>query len=184
MSMVLRPPTERASLSDRLAELGRARKRVAVASGVFALVAVAVGLTALAGTLDAALHFSPLARAFALVALLAAGGVVWMRGVVGPLRDPSDALGVALELEDTFPTLNDALASAVSFLGTSEDARADERPRRTGVSNRMTADAVRLAERRAARLPLDNLVPTGRCWRNAWLCLAVLAVVVPLALFN
>ena len=185
MAVLLRPPDERESLPDRLADIGRARKRVALASGVFAFVATAVGVAALAGFLDAAIHLPPLPRALFLVALLAGGGVVWVRGVGRALRSRTDALAVALELEDRYPNLNDALASAVSFLGTSEEAAADDlRPKPTGVSNRLTANAVRVAERRAGKLPLDHLVPYGRCWRNFWLCLAILAVAFPLAAFN
>ncbi len=184
MALVLRPPAERDALPDQLADLGGARKRVAVAAGAFAFVATAVGLAALAGFLDAAIHLAPIYRALALVALLTAAGAVWLRGVVRPMRYRTDALSVALELEDQFPSLNDALASAVSFLGSSDDGD-DDRPRKpTGVSNRLTASAVRVAERKAGRLPLDRLVPTGACWRNAWVCVAVLAVALPLAAWN
>ncbi|MDY3560221.1 hypothetical protein R5W23_001446 [Gemmata sp. JC673] len=182
MALLLRPPTDRESLADRLAELGRTRKRVAVASGVFAFVAVAVGGAAGAGVLDAAAHLSPAARAFALVAVLVAAGAVWVRGPGRARRLRTDALAVSLELEDRFPALNDSLASAVSFLGT---AAGDEPPpERPGVSNRLTSVAVRAAERRVGRLPLEHLVPYGPCWRNGWLCAAALAVAFPLALFN
>ncbi len=186
MALLLRTPDERESLPDRLGDIGRTRKRVALASGAFAFVATVAGIVTLAVALDAALHLSSLVRALFLTALLAGGGVVWVRGVGRALYYRTDALSVALELENQHPTLNDALASAVSFLGTREEA-ADEDlrpPKPTGVSNRLTANAVRVAERRAGRLPLDQLVPTGRCWRNAWLCLAALAVALPLAAFN
>src|SRR5579883_1531568 len=185
MALILRPPTERESLTDRLADLGRARKRVAVAAGLFAFVAISVGLATLAGFLDAAIHISPVYRAFALVILLTTSGVVWLRGVVRPLRYRTDALAVAIELENQFPTFNDSLASAVSFLGPSPEEEDDDRPPSpTGVSNRLLASAVRLAERKAGRLPLDNFVPTGRCWQAAWLCVGVLAVSLPLMLWN
>ncbi len=185
MALLLRPPTERESLPDRLADLGRTRKRVALASGAFAFVATVVGVATLAGFLDAAIHLTPLVRVLFLVTLLAGGGIVWIRGYGRAMRYRTDALSVALELEDQFPTLNDSLASAISFLGTSEeDADEDRPPKPTGASNRLTASAVRVAERRAGRLPLDNLVPTGRCWRNAWLCFGILAMALPLMLFN
>ena len=95
MALVLRPPAERESLPDRLADLGSARKRVAVATGVFAFVATAVGIAALACVADAALHLAPVSRAIALAALLAAAGTVWLRGVVKPLRYRTDPLAVA-----------------------------------------------------------------------------------------
>lgn len=185
MALVLRPPSERESLPGRLAELGRTRKRVAVATGLFALVATAAGLVTLAGALDAALHLPPFARAMALAAVLAASGAVWLRGVGRALRYRTDALSVALALESRFPAFNDALASAVSFLGPEPEGEADDRPRPpAGVSNRLLASAVRLAERKASRLPLDSLVPAGKCWRAAWLCAGVLAVALPLALWD
>jgi hypothetical protein len=186
MALLLRPPTEREALPDQLADLGRARKRVAVAAGVFALVGTAVGIVTVAGILDAALHLGALARALVLVLLLVACGVVWVRGVARAFRYRTDALAVALELEDRFPLLNDALASAVSFLGTGDEAAANDLrpPRPKGVSNRLTAAAVRAAERKAGRVPLDSIVPTGRCWRAFWLCFAALAVAVPLSLWN
>jgi hypothetical protein len=185
MALVLRPPVERESLPVQLADIGAARKRVAVAAGVFAFVATAVGITVLAGFLDAAIHLGPLPRALLLVLALAAAGVVWLRGVVRPLRYQTDALSIALELEEAFPGLNDALASAVDFLGPAEDGIENERPlKKPGVSNRLTAAAVRVAERKASRLPLDHIVQTGKCWRALWLCLVVLGVALPLVLWN
>ena len=102
-----------------------------------------------------------------------------------PLRYRTDAPALALELEDRFPSLNDALASAVDFLGPPAEGIENERPRkRPGVSNRLTAAVVRVAERKASRLPLDHIVPAGKCWRALWLCLVVLAAALPLALWN
>ena len=177
MPLVLHTPAERDALPSRLAVLGLARKRVSLAAGAFALVATAAAVVAASGVLDAAFHLPPLGRAFALVALLAAVGVLWVRGVARPLAYRTDPLAVALELEDRFPTLNDALASAVSFLALGDKPR-------PVISHRLQTSAVRAAERKAGRLPLDRLVPTARCWRAAWVCVAVLAVTIPLALWN
>ncbi len=185
MALVLRPPVERESLPVQLADIGRARKRFAVAAGAFALAAAGLGIATAAGVLDAAVHLGPLPRAAFLVALLVATGTAWFRGVARPLRLRTDALAVALELENRFPNLNDALASAVDFLGPDPDADEAARPRAAaGVSNRLTASAVRAAERKAVRLPLDQIVPAGKCWRAVWACLAVAAVAVPLALWD
>jgi hypothetical protein len=187
MALVLRPPSERESLPGQLADLGRSRKRVALAAGLFAFVATAVGLATLTGFLDAAIHLAPIYRALALVVILVAAGVVWLRGVARAVRYRTDALSVALELEDQFPSLNDSLASAIEFLEPGEEGadEEDELPRaRPGVSNRLTASAVKVAERKAGRLPLDRIVPTGHCWRAAWTCVAVLAVALPLSLWN
>src|SRR5438046_10747582 len=86
MALVLSPPSERESLPDRLAGLGRTRKRVAVATGAFTFVAATAGIVTAAGILDAEVHLGPLPRALALVALLVAAGVAWIRGVVRRLR--------------------------------------------------------------------------------------------------
>src|SRR4051812_2082696 len=116
MPIILRPPGERESLPDRLAVLGRTRRRVAVAAGLFAVVALVVGAAVVVGALDAWLGLPPLARGFALAATVTAAGVVWLRMVSAPLRLRTHPLAVALELEDRYPELNDSLASAVSFL--------------------------------------------------------------------
>src|SRR5438552_10632751 len=117
MALILRPPGTRESLQEQLDELGRTRKRVAVAAGVLGFAAVVLACVSLACVLDAAFHLPPLARALVLVVTLTAGGVVWLRGVSRALALRTDALAVALELEDRHPELNDALASAVSFPG-------------------------------------------------------------------
>lgn len=183
MALVLRPPTEREPLPSKLRDIGRTRKRVAVLSGLFLFVATVLGLATLTGFVDAAVHLGSLPRALALGTVLALGGVVWVRAVARPMKLPTDPLSLALELENRFPNLNDALATAVEFLDSDgdEDAQPKAPP---GVSNRMLANAVRSAERKAGRLPLDELIPSGACWRNAWLCAAVVAVAVPLAAWN
>src|SRR5262245_23313725 len=177
MALVLRPPGSRESLPGQLADLGRTRKVVAVAAGLFALSAVILGCVAVACVLDAAFHLPPLVRALALVVTLTLGGVIWVRGVSHALSLRTDALSVALELEEKHPALNDALASAVSFLG---GPGAAER----GVSDRLEAAAVRSARRLADRHELGRLVLAGACWRAAWACGLVIAVALPLALVN
>src|SRR5262245_41015831 len=103
MALVLRPPGTRESLPETLAHLGRSRKVVAVLSGVFAFLATVIGLVTLVCVLDSLYHLSPLVRGFALIIVLAAAGVVWLRGVVRAFALPTDALAVALELEEKYP---------------------------------------------------------------------------------
>ena len=146
MALILRPQGFDEPLTDQLAALGRVRRRVAAAAGVFALVGVVVGAVLVTCLLDAWLRLPSLTRGFALVLTLAAGGVLWLR-VAAARRLPTDPLAVALELEDRDPKLNDALASAVSFLRT--DA--------LGTSDRLRAAAVRRAEKAAARLSLIHI---------------------------
>jgi len=175
MALVLRPPTSRESLTDTLGDIGRTRKAVAVLTGLFAFVGIALGSVLIAIILDATFQLSALARAFALVVTLTLAGVVWIRGVTRALTLRSDALSVALELEEKYPALNDSLASAVSFLEAGD-------PEGRGVSHRLEEVVVKSAKRAANRHDFDRLVPSGRCWRMAWACAAIIAVSVPLAL--
>jgi hypothetical protein len=177
MALVLRPPGSTDALSERLADLGATRKRVAVAAGVFGFLAVVLGLATLAGVLDAWLHLPPLARGLALAVTLTAGGVLWLRGVSRSLTLRTDSLSVALELEEQYPTLNDALASAVSFL------EADDAEGR-GISGRLQTAAVKSALRLADRHEFERLVPARAFWRAGWACAVVLAVLVPLVLVD
>ncbi|CEF48215.1 unnamed protein product [uncultured bacterium] len=176
MSLVLRPPGHRTGLPDHLANIGTARKRTALLSGVCTLVAVVVGLVLLTCVLDAVFHLPRLARGFALVGTLAAAGVVWLRGPAAALRLPTEPLPVALELEERFPTLNDSLASAVSFLSESDEAPV--------AGSRLRAAAVRTAEKLAERQDLARVIPYARLWRAAWVCSVVVAAAVPLGLWN
>jgi hypothetical protein len=175
MALVLRPPGSRESLTENLADLGRFRKRIAVAVGLFRFIAVVVGCAGIACVIDSIFHLPPIVRAFALVLTLTLGGVFWIRGVSRALALRTDSLSVALELEEKYPKLNDALASAVSFL-----EAGDGEPR--GVSNRLQEAAVKQAKRAADRHDLERIAPVGACWRSGWAAGLVLAVVIPLAL--
>jgi hypothetical protein len=177
MALVLRPPTSRESLTDNLAHLGRARKAVALATGILLLIGLCTSCIVLSGLLDAAFHLPPLLRALALAGTLVLGGLVWLRRVSPALNLRTDALAVALELEGKYPGLNDALASAVSFLDNPDAGR-------RGVSDRLQAAAVRSARRLAERHEFARMVPTGACWRAAWACVLVVAVTAPLVLVD
>ena len=177
MALILRPPTSRESLTDDLADLGRTRKTRRGRDGLFLFLGLVLGCIVLAGFLDAAFH------------LAAAYPGAGTRRHLGPRRNRlaaqgfpalalrTDALSVALELEGKYPILNDALASAVSFL---DDPDAESR----GVSNRLQAAAVRSARRLADRHEFGRLVPSAACWRAAWACAIVAGVAVPLILVN
>ena len=130
----------------------------------------------LACVLDAAFHCRRSRGHFALAATLTLGGVFWFRGPPA-LAFRTDPLSVALELEEKYPALNDALASAVSFL---DGPDAEER----GVSHRLEAAAVRSARRLADRYEFGHLVPSGACWRAVWACGLVIAITIPLILVN
>jgi hypothetical protein len=176
MALILSPPGNQEALPDKLADLGRTRKLTVLATGLFTWIAAIAGIIVLACGLDAAVHLAPLARGFALVSLLTVGGLLAIRGLFWPLSLRTDALSVALELEERYPAFNDALASAVTFLAMG-DAE-------LGVSNRLQRVVVRSAQRLVERQPFDRLIPSGACWRAGWLCAIVLAALIPLVLVN
>lgn len=173
MALILRPPGTQTPLPQQLAGLGRARRAVTAGGAVLALVGWVAGAALVAGTLDALIHLPPLARGFLLVGTLAGAGVLALR-LRDALRLPTEPLAVALELEDRFPRLNDALASAVSFLGADDP----------GVSDRLRAASVRKAERMSERVDIKNLVPAGRFWRAFWGCTAAVCLALGLGLWN
>ena len=157
MPLILRPPSSRESLTEDLADLGRTRSasRSRPASSCSSVWCWAVAH--LAAILDIAFHLPPLARAAALVFTLSLGGIVWLLRVARPLALRTGALSVALELEEKYPILNDALASAVSFLDSPS-------PEERGVSNRLQSAAVRSARRLAERYEFRRMIPSGACW--------------------
>jgi hypothetical protein len=178
MPIILRPPGERAALPDHLGVLGRSRRRVATATGVFALIGVVLAGAILSGTLDAWLGLAPLVRAGMLVGTLAAAGTIGVAWIVRPLRLPTDPLSVALDLETRHPRLNDSLGSAVSFLD--DNGGADDH----GVSRRLRDAAVRKAERLAERYDFERIVPSGRYWAAFWAFTAAVCAAVPLGVWD
>jgi hypothetical protein len=179
MALILLPPTHPsraavAVLPTRLAALGRARRRAAAGAAAFALVGTVAAALTLVGLADARWHLSPLARGFALVLTLAACGIL-LRRLGAALRLRTDPLAVALALEDRYPKLNDALASAVAFLGDADDR---------GVSRRLRAAAVRRAERASGSLDLAAIVPRGRALKALAFCVPALLAAVPAALLH
>ena len=169
MAFVLRSPGRSLSLPDRLAELGRGRRRAGVAAGLFRLAAGSMALLAGLAALDAAVHLPAVARAVGLVAWLTATVVLYLRGVHGPARHSTRPLSVALLLEAQFPKFNDALATAVDLLTSGRAA------------SRFRDVTVLRAENLAKRTPLDSIVPMARLWKGFWLLVVVGLAVVPLA---
>jgi hypothetical protein len=176
VSLILRPPGEQVPLADRLAALGRSRKAALVAAGAFAVLALVPLAVAAAGLLDAALHLPAAVRAVFLGAVLALAGGMFARHVRRPLREPADPLAVAHLLERRYPRLNDALASAVSFLHDGDGPlRGAKQFRRVAVIR---------AENLADRHELGEVIPSGRAWRAWWAFAASAVVVLGLVLPN
>lgn len=174
MPLVLRPPTDRFSLTGRLSALGQTRRAAMVARGVFLLVSSALAAICLACTLDATWPLPAILRAFLLVGSLSGIGILLIRGVLQAAREPVHPLSIALMLEERFPRLNDALASAVEFLN--EDAR-------EAGGSRFRRMSVARAEKLADRHNFEGIVPSGPAWRALWLmtCAAVVTATLGIA---
>src|SRR5262249_41923758 len=114
-------------------------------------------LTALLATglaacfLDWAVHLPALIRALILVVTLAVAGVVGYIYLLCPLTARMDDLTLALQIEERYPSLNDALASTVQFLGQTG-------PDITGQSVGMRREAVRRAVARAEGVDFNRVV--------------------------
>ena len=174
MPFVLRPPGEVVSLPDQLKSIAWARRSATVAGGIFRSVAILATTVGLMGILDAAIHLHPVVRAIGFLAILIAVGAMFLRGVWLPIRKPMRPLGIAMLLEDRFPRLNDALASAVEFHGT-EPVPGSERFRKVA-----TARASVALEKCDTRV----VVPSGAAWRAFGLAALAITILVPIGLFN
>ena len=160
------PEASERELRRRLAALRRRLRLVAFCRGGGWLLAAVLLPLAVVGVVDYRLHLPGLARAVVLVSLLAAGGVIVLRFLLRPLRQPADDLSLALRIEDRYPLLNDSLASTVQFLAGGVG----------GDSVSMRREAVRRALGRAAGLDFSR-VADARGTRSA-----LVAAVVTLAL--
>lgn len=176
MPLILRPPTGRESLTERLGDLGRTRRVVAVAAAAFTLVAAVAAALAVAGLLDAWIGLPALLRGFVLVGILSLAAVLFLRRLLPALMLRTDALAIAHDLEDRFPRLNDSLASAVSFL-TEDEANGVH----TG-SRRLRQAAVRRAAKLAERYDFRQVTATGLGWRAFWACAFVLLITTALVM--
>src|SRR5262245_19493064 len=135
------------ALRGRLAALRRRMRVTTALRGAAWLLLMTAGLLYLAVSLDVVRRIGALPRAAFLVALLGgAAGLVYGL-LVRPLRKPVDDLTLALHVEDRYPDLNDALASAVQFL---------QQPAAEGGA--MRREAVRRALAAAQRCDFNRLV--------------------------
>jgi hypothetical protein len=115
MPLVLPPMTAPRDLCDRIASLRRRSRSLIAWQGALTLAAFLLGGVLLVGLLDCYLDLPAILRAGILVATLLGVAFFVQRRIVRPWADCSDDLVLALRVEDRFPGLNDALASAVEF---------------------------------------------------------------------
>lgn len=104
------------TLQHRLASVRRRWRFMVVVRGFGAVAALVVGAAALVGITDWLVHLPSLVRAYGLVAILGGAGYVGFRWLVMPFWRRCDDLSLAIQIEDAYPELNDALASTVQFL--------------------------------------------------------------------
>jgi hypothetical protein len=103
-------------LQIRLAALRRRLRLVVTFRGVATAAALVLVVLVLGGLLDWRMHLPDLVRALILAGTLTGAGYVAYRHLLRPLWANSDDLSLALRVEERYPVLNDALASAVQFL--------------------------------------------------------------------
>jgi hypothetical protein len=108
-------------LAPRLAALRRRLRLVVSWRGCCWLGATLLAATIFTGLVDWRVHLPGLVRAIALTGTLGAAGYLAYRLLVRPLRAPADDLSLALRVEQLYPELDDALASAVQFLDPATD---------------------------------------------------------------
>ena len=101
-------------LQIRLAALRRRLRLVVTFRGVAALVALVLLVLVLGGLLDWRVHLPDLVRALILAGTLGGAGYVAYCHLIRPLWTNADDLSLALRVEERYPVLNDALASAVA----------------------------------------------------------------------
>lgn len=155
--------------------LGWLRWRIratATLTGVCLMAAILIGGAALAGWIDWWLQLPELVRALALVGLLCAAGWIAWKQLLSPILKPAGNFDLALQIERRHPHLNDALASAVQFLG--------QPPEDDSVSSPLLRRiAVRHAMREADRCNFDGLVNRRGLIRSIAACAVALAAALP-----
>jgi hypothetical protein len=157
MPLLLAPTTAPPDLRDRLADLRRRWRLLVVVRGVGGVVAIILAAVVGVGLLDHTILLPALVRAAVLVGLLALASFAVIQ-IIRQLRDLKDELAIALHVEDHFPTLNDALASAVQF-DLSPDGSSELRhaTRRYAVRQAADCNFRDLLDRRPARRALTAL---------------------------
>jgi hypothetical protein len=175
MPIVLRPFPERSSLPTRLTDLGRSRKAARVLIGAFGVLSVLVAGACLGVAVDASIGLPAVLRALVLLATLAGVGVIFLKGLWRPLRQPVHPLAVAHLLEAKYPKLNDSLASAIDFLTSGDNPATSPRFRKIAVVR---------AQRALEKYDTSRLVPTGRAWQMFWLTAMTVAVAAGLSLWK
>ena len=115
MPLILRPPTARLDLRNRLIALRGRLRRLATGTGILVLMTTTLAAVLIVGGLDWLLNVPAWLRAVVLVGSLWAAFAFIRDRIVQPWRELGDDVALAMRVERQFPVLNDALASAVQF---------------------------------------------------------------------
>jgi hypothetical protein len=153
MATVTHPASEVRHLRGRLGALRRRLYVVSTLRGLGWVLTVLLLSAAVGGVLDWRLQLPALLRAVLLVSTLAAGAYLTFRLLYRPLALRSDDLSLALRVEESYPSLNDALASTVEFL---DDP--DALP--GGISPSLREEAVRRARDKIEACDFNRIVDT------------------------
>lgn len=127
-------------LQQQLAMLRHRMRFIITLRGIGWLLAVVLFATLTACFLDWIVHLPRLVRAILLVGTLCGAGYVALSQLILPLARRSDDLSIAIQIEERFPSLNDALASTIEFLDQQENPGND--------SESLRAEALRRLENR------------------------------------
>ena len=144
------PLPDASVLRQRLARLRQQLRRVTLYRGVSLVLALALPCALAAGLLDWMAHLPGLIRALFLVGILSGSGILAYRYLLRPLRERVDDLSLALRVEESYPSLNDSLASTVEFLDHTEG--------NAGESAAMRREAVRRALGNASACDFNRIV--------------------------
>jgi hypothetical protein len=168
MPLSLAPAAEARDLSGRLEELRRSWRRLLVVVGAGTIVALALGVVIVCGSLDALVNLPAVVRAAALMSVLTACGLAARRSVLR-FCSLGDDLALALRVEEQFPELDDALASSLEF---------DRQP---GGSPYLRRATLRRAERQARVCDFRHVIDHRPAIRVVGVVILVVAICATLA---
>ncbi len=161
-------------LRGRLSALRRRLYTVTLLRGAGLVLAVFCLNAAVAGALDWRFHLPAFVRAVILVWTLACAAFCAFRYLYRPLSARTDDLSLALRIEESYPSLNDALATTVQFLD-----EPDALP--PGESVSLRTEAMRRARDKINLCDFNRIVDTRGLWYMTLLRGAAVALVVLLA---
>ncbi len=151
-------PVDASVLRRRLAAVRGRLRRVHLVRGLgWTVVALLLPLL-VASLLDFRWLLPALVRALFLVGALIGGGLLLLNYLIRPLTAKADDLSLALKIEESYPVLNDCLASTIEFLDRGADAPAGESEAMRRLALRQTlqkaasCDFFRIIDARGVRL--------------------------------